>query len=199
MYDEQRELAWLAAPRATFQWIEVNDLQGRCGRGVVTPATIQAESWLAIAGGATALGFFTNGGPSRPLEPFSVSPDNRTAVAQTSTEIRDLADVLLSPQVAAQASAPICIGARRAGGRTWLIAVNPTPERVTATVTSPGFGDGKADVWREVRTVPVHADSFTDTFDPLAVHVYGLSETVLGSPAPTAADEPQPMRRHRRR
>ena len=153
-----------------------------------------------IAGGATALGFFTNGGPTRPLEPFSVPPANRTAVAQVTTEISDLAGVLLSPQVpAAEASAPICVGARDVGGRTWVIAANPTPERVSATISVPGFREGKAGVWDEVRTVPVHGGSLVDTFDPLAVHVYELNGPTLASPAPTSADEPQPMRRRRRR
>ena len=195
VYDEQRELVSLAAPRATFQWIEVNDLQGRCGRGVVTPATIRAESWLAIAGGATALGFFTHGGPTRPLEPFSVAPDNRTAVAQTVGQIRDLAPVLLAQQVPAQAAAPICVGARRADGHTWLIAVNPAAARVSETFRADGFAEGTATVWGEVRTVPVHAGRLTDTFDPLAVHVYELNL----SPAPEAIDEPQSLHRRRQR
>ncbi len=199
VYEEQRELVSLAAPRATFQWIEVNDLQGRCGRGVVTPATIHAESWLAIAGGATALGFFTHGGPTRPLEPFSVAPDNRTAVAQTVAQIRELAPMLLAQQVPAQAAAPVCIGARRAAGRTWLIAVNPTTARVSATFGAPGSGDGTASVWDEARTVPVHAGSLTDAFDPLAVHIYELESAPAAAPAPPMAEEPQPMRRHRRR
>src|SRR5207249_9096515 len=98
VYDEQRELVALAAPRATFQWIEVNDLQGRCGRGVVTPATIHAESWLAIAGGATALGFFTHGGPTRRREPIAGEPDNRLAVAQTDGAMRSPGKVLLARQ-----------------------------------------------------------------------------------------------------
>jgi len=51
--------------------------------------------------------------------------------------------------------------------------------------------EGTATVWGEVRTVPVHAGRLTDTFDPLAVHVYELNA------APDAVDEPQSLRRHR--
>src|SRR5439155_11213882 len=135
--------------------------------------TIRVESWLAIAGGATALGFFTHGGPTRPLEQFSVPPDNRTAVAQVTSEIRDLAGVLLAPQIpAADASAPICVGARRAGWHVWVIAVNPEPARVSATVMVPGTPEGNVNVWGEVRTLHLNSGSFGDVFEPLSVHVY---------------------------
>src|SRR6185312_7675135 len=52
----QRELVSLSAGRPTFQWIEANDWKCH-GPASVTPATVRAESWLAIAGGAHGLGF----------------------------------------------------------------------------------------------------------------------------------------------
>ena len=59
VYHSQRELVDLAQGKPTFQWIEAAGMT--CPHGgatAVTPQTVRAESWLAIAGGAKGLGFF---------------------------------------------------------------------------------------------------------------------------------------------
>src|SRR6185437_5917977 len=59
VFDAQQELEALAPGKPTFQWIEVRGM--RCGTSpgvAITPATIRAESWLALAAGAHGLGFF---------------------------------------------------------------------------------------------------------------------------------------------
>src|SRR6185437_4264746 len=58
-FDAQQQLEALAPGKPTFQWIEVRGM--RCGTSPdvsVTPATIRAEAWLALAGGAHGLAFF---------------------------------------------------------------------------------------------------------------------------------------------
>ncbi|MHB8641483.1 MAG: hypothetical protein ACYDA3_01140 [Gaiellaceae bacterium] len=176
VFDEQRELTELAGPRMTFQWIEVNDLQNRCGAGVVTPATIQAESWLAIAGGANGLGFFTHGGPKRPGSPFFVPADNAAAVAQTTAEVSALAPVLLGRHLTAtfDPAGAIRAGVRRSGDHIWVIAVNTTTEPVRAAFGVAGCDTGTATVWNEIRAVDVTRGQLVDAFAPLAVHVYEL-------------------------
>src|SRR5581483_7834477 len=54
VYDMQKELVGLAAGKPTFQWIESGPM-GKCPGHDPTPATIRAETWLAIAGGARGI------------------------------------------------------------------------------------------------------------------------------------------------
>src|SRR5205085_9108336 len=62
VYDAQRELVALAAGKPTFQWIETGHMDCPDTPALaVTPQTLRAESWLAIAGGARGLGFFPVG------------------------------------------------------------------------------------------------------------------------------------------
>ena len=62
VYHDQRDLVALAGDRPTFQWLETGSLEGACG-APVTPAAVHAEAWLAIAGGARGIGYFTYGWP----------------------------------------------------------------------------------------------------------------------------------------
>src|SRR5262249_49767459 len=61
VYRAQRELAANVAPgKPTFQWIETSSMTGECAAMAVTPAIVNAETWLAVAGGACGIGYFTN-------------------------------------------------------------------------------------------------------------------------------------------
>ena len=122
VYDAQAQLVQLAWPRPTFQWIE--DRQMKCG-DTVTPATIRVESWLAIAAGAHALGFF----PADWHAP--VGP----AIHGIARRIRQLEPALLRPAipVAVAGSPAVRAGARRLNGAVYLIVVNTgsAPAHVT--------------------------------------------------------------------
>src|SRR5262249_7595747 len=74
VYDAQRTFNDLAGTRPTFQWIETGPLKpAYCGGFTMTAAQLRAEVWLAIAGGATGIGFFTHTlAPSD--QEFNVSP-----------------------------------------------------------------------------------------------------------------------------
>ena len=158
----QRELVRLAAGRPTFQWIEVTTWKCKKPNLQVTPATIRAESWLAIAGGAHGLGFFPADWPA----------ETTPAIATVAKEISALAAALLRAEVPASATAPVIASARRLNGAIYLIAVNPTDETVHATITAHGLADRHAGVLSESRTVTANRDSLVDSFGPLAVHVY---------------------------
>ena len=61
MFKAQRELMTTYAPgKPTFQWIETSKMTGECTTMQITPQIVNAESWLAVAGGACGLGYFTN-------------------------------------------------------------------------------------------------------------------------------------------
>ncbi len=158
----QRELRTLAGERPTFQWIEARSW--RCGApGLrVTPATIRAESWLAIAGGARGLGFFPADWPAE-LTP---------AIARVSREVTALQPALTAPDEPVAAGAPLVAAARSFGGAFYVVAVNPTRSRVRGTIRSPRLSHGSASVLGEGYSVPMTHGALSDGFAPLAVHVY---------------------------
>ncbi len=165
----QRELVRLAAGKPTFQWIETTHMQCPFGDAslAVTPATVRAESWLALVGGAHGLGFF----------PIGWTGDVSGALQQVGHDIESLGPVLLAPAAPVTADAPIEATARTYGGAFYVFAVNPTYAPVTATIRAPGL-DGRAlQVIGEGRTVTPKDGAFTDAFAPLAVHLYVAAPT----------------------
>jgi len=164
VYEAQRELAALAGPRATYQWIEVGRMEFCNGRPDLdpTPLTIRAETWLAIAGGARGIGYF----------PDHWQPPVAQAITQLNTEISALGPALLARALPATASAgPVRVGARRFNGATYVIAVNTSWRRVTATVGLAGLR-GVARAFGENRALTVRSGGIRDGFGPLQAHVY---------------------------
>jgi hypothetical protein len=160
--DAQRELRRLAGERPTFQWIEAQTW--KCHRPAlrVTPATVRAESWLAVAGGARGLGFF----------PAGWDPVLTPAIAQVAKETVALGAALVAPDVPLLASAPVVATARNVHGALYVIAVNPTRTARQTTFEVPGLSGRTLTVLGEGRTIAPSGDSFGDAFAPLAVHLY---------------------------
>jgi hypothetical protein len=158
----QRELVQLAGGKPTFQWIEA--ATWKCDRPAlrVTPATVRAESWLAVAGGARGLGFFPADWPA------SVAP----GIATVAREVSAISAALLAPDAAASATAPVVAAARALNTALYVIAVNPTRATVRSTIHVPGLAGRSASVLGEARSITASADSIADAFAPLAVHLY---------------------------
>ena len=158
----QRQLVRLAQGRPTFQWIETRTW--RCERAElrVTPATVRAESWLSVVGGARGIGFF----------PADWDAAMTPTIARIAQEVAALGGALLAPDLPASASDPVLAGARSRHGALYVIAVNPTRRFVHATIQAPGLDGRSVEVLEESRTVGSTGDSFTDGFAPLAVHLY---------------------------
>src|SRR5207245_5049209 len=96
-----------------------------------TPDTVRAETWLAVAGGAAAIGYFPN----------RWSPTIGTAIAQTNHELKALAPALLAPTTTASSDAPaVRVSARTLNGATYVIAVNTPDAPVQAKISVPGLG-----------------------------------------------------------
>jgi hypothetical protein len=115
VFDAQRELLRLAGGKPTFQWIEEREM--KCPQTPVTPATIRAEAWLAIAGGATGLAFF----------PSDWSPAVTYVIRGIANRVRQLEPALLRPPrpVTIVPAAPMVrASARVLDGRRYIIAVN---------------------------------------------------------------------------
>ena len=87
------------------------------------------------------------------------------------TEISALGPALLARALPATASAgPVRVGARRFNGATYLIAVNTSWRRVSATVGVAGLR-GVARAFGEP-FMPVRNSSARNGFGPLQAHVY---------------------------
>ncbi len=166
VYLSQRELVELAHGKPTFQWIEAAGMTcPHDGPTAVTPDTVRAESWLAIAGGARGLGFFP---------PAAWTGDVGQAIADVTGTIRSLTPLLLAPDVGVRVDPDglVKAGARRHGDRLLVVAVNAGYTPATATIAVPGLAGRSLHVVGSGRVVVPEGDSFTERFPPLAARVY---------------------------
>jgi hypothetical protein len=184
VYEAQRELVQLAAGKPTYQWIEAAPME-HCRQPELapTPQTVRAETWLAIAGGATGIGYFPNGW----------TDDIGKEITRTDGEIKELTPALLAPQIEASSDqAAVKVSARVLNGAVYVVAVNSSRSPVAANVSVPELAAGELDVYDEARRVPATNGTFTDLFEPLQVHIYIAApqlgvEEASGSQSPSAA------------
>jgi len=167
----QRELRGYAAGMATYQWIEAISTPSRfChGRGV-TAAEVRAEVWLAIANGATAIGYFTHSWiPS--YSQFRVSAAVQRQMRATNRQITALAPALLASSTGHTCSAPLACKATALHGARYLLAVNPTRSAVHARLGLSG-ASGSVRVYGGTRRLTVSAGGFSDTLPALTGRIY---------------------------
>lgn len=191
VHDATRVLAEKADPRPVYAWIETSKGGQWTGplekQKDVTPAHIRAETWMAICGGATGIGYFTHvWKPS--YQQFGVPPENRKALRSINDQIARLAPAILGPRpkravaFAAGNKGKLAFAARERDGELYIFAVNcderPGKTEATFTVESLPAGNDIA-VVDEDRTLRSAAGSFTDTFAPLAVHIYRIAQERL--------------------
>ena len=164
VFDSQLDLVALARGKPTFQWIEARRMDCFGDRLDPTPETVRAETWLAIAGGAHAIGYFPN----------NWSPEVGTEIARTNREIQGLAPALVEPNIAASVSVGsfVKVGARDHNGAVYVIAVNASRAATTATITVPALGDRVLMSLDGQHRVSASGGTFTDAFGPLEVRVY---------------------------
>jgi hypothetical protein len=124
---------------------------------------VHAETWLAIAGGAHAMGYF----------PYDFSAEIGSQIASDKRMVQTLVPALLEPALPADASGgPVKAGARMHNGAIYVIAVNGSRVSASATINVPALGDRQLISLDGTRSVSASGGSFTDTFAPLEVHVY---------------------------
>jgi hypothetical protein len=164
VFDSQIDLVSLARGKPTFQWIEVRRMDCTGEKLDPTPETVRAETWLAIAGGAHAIGYFPN----------NWTPAVGAEIARTNHEIDSLVSVLVEPNIAASVAAGSYVkaGARDHNGAVYVIAVNASRGTSAATITVPALADRTLRTLDGLHTVTASGGSFTDTFGPLEVRIY---------------------------
>ncbi len=164
--DSQQELGSASGGKPTFQWIEVAPMEHQCRNESSldpTPDTVRAETWLAVAGGASAVGYFPN----------RWSTTIGTAIAQTNQELKALAPALLAPTTSVSSDAPaVRVSARTLNGATYVIAVNTASSTVQAKVSVPGIGGRSPVVVGGGTVIGADDQGFSDFLGPLAARVY---------------------------
>jgi hypothetical protein len=173
IYDAQRQFVTLAGQMPTFQWIETGPIRPRyCGGFAMTPAELTAEAWLAIAGGARGVGFFTH--TWTPHEKaFDVRTDVQHAITRFARLASDVRAGLVGRTVPSRTDSPaIKVIARRGAASAYVFAVNATHAHIHVQIDVPGLDDGSVTVVGEKRSVTVGHGRFSDTFPPLGVHIY---------------------------
>jgi len=186
VHDGTKRLAELAGHKPVYAWIETSRGGQWTGplknQKEVTPAHIRAEVWMAICRGATAIGYFTHvWKPS--YNQFGVPAENRKALAEINAQITRLTpEVLAGPPkravtLTASGDVKVDVMARKTPNGVTIFAVNydersrQTEARVKVDGLAPGT---KVTVVDENRTIKSQAGSFTDSFAPLAVHIYRI-------------------------
>lgn len=172
VYDAQRAFVRLVGSMPTFQWIETGALRAAyCGGFRMTPQQLTAEAWLAVAGGARGIGFFTH--TLAPDREFDVSEPIAHAMWQFTSLAAAVQPGLVGATVPGSSNSPaIKVLARRAGSRTYVFAVNAGPQYVRAQLTVPNLAHGTARAFGEKRSVEVSGHALVDAWPPLGVHVY---------------------------
>lgn len=164
VYKAQLELEALAGDKPTYQWIEARQMDCDAGSLDPTPASVKAETWLAIAGGADGIGYFPN----------NWRDDIGAQIRDLNSTITELAPALLSPKQDVQSNQDaVKVGARTLNGAVYVIAVNSSRAPVEASIHVSGLGGRTLDVLGEERQLKASDDDLiTDGFDPLTVHIY---------------------------
>jgi hypothetical protein len=165
--DAQQELSTASGGKPTFQWIEVARMEQVCGTIAAldpTPATVRAETWLAIAGGAASIGYFPN----------RWAPSIGAEIRRTNAEIKALTPALLAAPVDASSdSLAVRVSARALNGALYVIGVNTSDATVQAKITVDGIGGRSATVFDDDRrAITSEGEGFSDSFGPFAARVY---------------------------
>jgi hypothetical protein len=176
VFRAQHELATIyAAGKPTFQWIETGPMTGECTTLQVTPAIANAEAWLAVAGGAAGIGWFTIGWTPAGWTRWQVDGPMLAQIATTDARLHSLAAVLTAPQgpVDVAPADAVAASSRTYDGAAYVIAVNSTDRPTTATLRIPGLRASTLQVLEEGRSVrSTKKGVVRDTFAPYAVHLY---------------------------
>ena len=176
VYRAQRELRTLYAPgQPTFQWIETGAMTGECPTVTVTPEIVRAEAWLAVAGGANGIGWFTSGWDAAGWDRWLVSDPMRQQIAATDAQLHTLAPILTTPpgDIVLPWNGTVAASTRVYDGRLWLIAVNGSDMPTTVPMRVDALRGRSLTVLGENRVLkPTKKVYLRDTFAPYAVHIY---------------------------
>ena len=176
VYRAQRELTTIYAPgKPTFQWIETGPMTGECASLEVTPAIANAEAWLAVAGGAVGIGWFTSSWTSGAWNRWDVSDAMAAQIAATDAQLQALAPMLTAPvgPVVVPWDGTVAATSRTFGNALYVIAVNASGRPTKVPMRIDGLAGRALTVLGEGRKlVPSRQVFVRDAFAPYDVHIY---------------------------
>jgi hypothetical protein len=177
MFHAQRELMTTYAPgKPTFQWIETSQMTGECPSLAITPQIVNAETWLAVAGGACGIGYFTNSWTGDLWNRWDFSPGVEQQIASTVGAVQRLAPALCDGQygdVVVPWNGTVAASSRTLNGALYVIAVNGSAKSTNVPFRANALAGRTLTVLGEGRTIkPVKKVIFRDSFAPYQVHVY---------------------------
>ncbi len=177
MFHAQRELMTIYAPgKPTFQWIETSRMTGECASLAITPQIVNAETWLAVAGGACAIGYFTNSWTGDLWNRFDFDPGVEQQIATTVGAVQRLAPALCDGHygdVVVPWNGTVVASSRTLNGALYVLAVNGSAKATNVPFRVDGLAARTLTVLGEGRTIkPVRKSIFRDSFAPYEVHVY---------------------------
>ena len=182
MFHAQRELMTIYAPgKPTFQWIETSQMTGECPTMEMTPAIVNAETWLALAGGACGVGYFTNSWTGPLWNRWDFDPGVEEALPGIVSRVLGLAPALCDGtygDVVTPWDGTVVATSRELNGALYVIAVNGSPAPTNVPFSVPGLAGRQLTVLGENRTIkPVRQLIFRDSFAPYGVHIYMAAPT----------------------
>jgi hypothetical protein len=180
MFRAQRELMTIYAPgKPTFQWIETSKMTGECPSLQITPQIVNAETWLAIAGGACGVGYFTNSWTGDLWNRWDFDPGVEQQIATTVAGVQRLAPALCTGaygNVVVPWDGSVAASSRTLNGALYVIAVNGSDKPTRVPFRVDPLAGRTLTVLDEGRTIkPVKKVYFRDSFAPYQVHVYTAS------------------------
>lgn len=176
MFRAQRELMTIYAPgKPTFQWIETSKMTGECPSLQITPRVVNAESWLAITGGASGIGYFTNSWTGDLWNRWDFDPGVEEQIAKTVAGVQRLAPALCAAygNVVVPWDGSVAASSRTLNGALYVIAVNASDKPTRVPFRVDALAGRVLTVLDEERTIkPLKKVYFRDSFTPYQVHVY---------------------------
>src|SRR5262249_51970071 len=156
--------------KPTFQWIETSAMTGECPTIAITPAIVNAETWMALAGGACGIGYFTNSLTGRLWNRWEFDPGVEQALPGIVSRAAGRApavcggtcgDVVAAGDGAVMASGGVVTGA------LYVIAVNGVATATNVPFSGPGVAGRHLTVLGEGRTIkPVRKLICRDSLAP---------------------------------
>ncbi|MGB9687902.1 hypothetical protein [Thermogutta sp.] len=188
VYEATAQLTEMAGQRPVYAWIETSKGGQYTGplenQKEVTGRHIRAEVWMALCGGATAIGYFTH--VWKPAySQFGVPEENQRALKEINDQLTRLAPAILATRETEKLRMEVPEKARLAAfltrheGFAYIFAVNYDPEEKPMAARFilsdlPGLASGSVEVVDEERSLLLSNSQFVDSFGPLAVHIYRI-------------------------
>jgi hypothetical protein len=137
---------------------------------------IRSMTWQSVVNGSTGIQYFIRWGQNY----FPKSSAAWNECGKISLEIAELTPWLLSdeePLKVESGSPEIIVTSKLYRGRLAIIAVNKKNEPVASAIRIRGYGNGKASVLFENRTIPVYGGTISDNIAPLGSQTYMIDLT----------------------